>query len=70
MVQEGIVVAILCVQRSRRGWYRSCIISHLKKKELVIVALGLIGKGFDRTSGSAAGKNGINLSLCVLGGSC
>ena len=71
MVQEGIVVAILCVQRSRRGWYRSCIISHLRKKELVIVALGLIGKGFDRrTSSSAAGKNGINLSLCGLDGSC
>ena len=43
-------------------------IGHLRKEELVIFVLDLIGKDFDITSSVASGKDGAYLLLCGLYG--
>ena len=45
MAQEGIVIIIFCVPRSRGGWYHTS--GRLGKEERIIFVLGLIGKGLD-----------------------
>ena len=40
--------------------------SHLKKKEFILFAFGLIDKFLDNTSSIASDKDGIHLSLCGL----
>ena len=67
VVQEGIVI-IIHACRCRRGCNRGYMSSHLKKKEFILFAFGLIGKFLlDKTSSSiASGKDGIHLSLCGL----
>ena len=63
------MIVIHCIRsRGRReyGWQCLVDVCILWEEELIIFAFGLIGKVVDGSSSSAAGKNGINLSLCGL----
>ena len=71
IVQESIMIAILCVRsRGRKGcgWSRVVGVLFLWEEELIVFSFGLIRILRDRTSSGASGEDGIYLSLRGLYG--